>query len=109
MKYAPRSGRRIFGVVADLERLGLPLRVILDDHTERPENAHHPRRGFVQVFAYSVLEKRNIDDVLAFGDTNALTERPNRRRGIAATPHRPNRGHPRIVPRLHMALLHQLE
>ena len=108
-RHGARAGRRILLIVDDVERLGLPLRVILDDDAQRSEDAHHARRRPVEVLADGMLEQRDVDGVLALGDADALAEHPDRLGRVAAPAHPDNRGHPRIVPAADVAVLHEVE
>ena len=56
-----------------------------------------------------MFQLRDVDRVLALRDADALAERPNRLRRVAAPAHAHDRRHAGIVPSTDMAFLHELE
>ena len=105
---APSRGR-IFGIVRRLEPLGLGRRIVLDHDLEWAENTHHAVRGLVEVVANAVLEKREVDHVLALGDADTFGEGADRFGGVAAPAVGRDGRHARIVPAIDVPLLHEPE
>ena len=85
------------------------LRVVLDHHAQRAQHGHHARRALVEILADGVLEQRDVDQVLALGDADALAERADRLWREAAAPHADDRRHARIVPAGDVAFLDERE
>ena len=99
----------VLGVVDHVDFLDLTLRVVGDDHLQRPEHDHHARRAPVQIFADAVLEQRHVDDVFFLGDADPRAEVADRFRRVAAPAQPADRRHARVVPAGDMLLLHQLQ
>ncbi|BAF61048.1 hypothetical protein PTH_2866 [Pelotomaculum thermopropionicum SI] len=106
-RHLARAQGGIFLVVNGIQLLHLPLRVVLDDHPQRAQHGHDARGFQVQVFPYAVLQKRNIDYAVAFGNADEIAKPANCLRGIAAPAQAAYGGHPRVVPAAYIALFNQ--
>ena len=62
------------GVVLDLERLGLALRIVRDDELHRMQHGHDTLGIVVQVFTQAMLQKCVFDGVGRLGNADALAE-----------------------------------
>src|SRR5690606_19013289 len=56
--------RHVVGPVGRIQHLARPLRVIRDDHLERPKDAHHPGCLEIEVITNGVLERRRLNTAL---------------------------------------------
>ena len=99
----------ILGVVYGIQLLDLTLGVVLDDHFQRPQHGHDPRRGAVQVLAHEVLQILELHHVLALGDPDGLDERPDGFGRVAAPPHAGQSRHARVVPTADMPVLDEAQ
>ena len=86
-----------------------PFGIVFDHDLQRVQHAHHARRAQVEIFADGVLEVRDVDDVLALGDADAVAEVADGFRRVAAPPQARERGHARVVPAADVPAFDQLE
>ena len=87
---------------------GLTFRVVGDGDFQRLEHAHGTRRVGIQVVTDTELEYAHVDHAIRAGYANALAELANRRRRVAAATESAQRGHPRVIPAIHVLLVNQL-
>ena len=96
------------GVVFDLERLRLALRIVRDDELHRTQNGHGALCRVVEIFAQAVLQQCVFHGVGGFCHTNALTEIADGMAGVASSSQTAERRHARVVPAGDVILLNQL-
>src|SRR5262249_36105436 len=80
------AGRGVFRIVDGFHFLDLALGVVLDHHAERAQHGEHPRGPLVEVVAEAAFQDAEVDDAVILGHADALTERADGLRGIAAPP-----------------------
>ena len=96
------------GVVFDLERLRLALRIVRDDELHRAQNGHGALCRVVEIFAQAVLQKRVFHSVGGLRHADALAEIADGVAGVASSSQTAERRHTRIVPAGDIILLDQL-
>ena len=102
----PHAG--ILRVVDGLKLIARPLRVVGDDHFQRAQHGHAPRRPPVQVFPQAGFQQRQFGNGVAPRYAHPLAHIPYGLRRIAPPPQPADGGHPRIIPPGYIAVLHQL-
>ncbi|MNQ21016.1 hypothetical protein D3C85_341160 [compost metagenome] len=98
----------LLGMARQLEVFHLPFGVIGDHDFQRPQYAHGPRGGGIEVFANGEFEHADIHQAAGAVDADHVAEGADRTRGVAATTIAAERRHARVVPTLHMAFIDQL-
>ena len=108
-RHLARARIRVFGIIHRVHLFDLVLRVIIDNHFQRPQHRHHPSSVLVQIFAHEVLEHRQLDHAIGFRSPDRPAKIANGIRGISATADADQRRHTRVVPATYVPLLHQLQ
>ena len=81
--------------------------VVFDENPDGVKNAHDTGSNVVEVLPDTVLQKRQVDDAVAFIDANAFAEAADGLWGEAPAAQAGNRRHAGIVPTLNKALFDQ--
>ena len=99
--------RHVAGVGWGIELLPFPFRVVGDHELERAENAHDPGHRPVQMISDGELEFSQVHPIVRFGHTDHLGKSTNGLGRDASAAHPGDGRHPRIIPPLHVPLVHQ--
>ena len=95
-------------IVVSQQVLLFILRIVRDDDLQRTQHCHDAIRMLIEVIAYAVLKHADIDQAVALGDADLLTEVAQRCRRITAAAQARNGRHARIVPAAYIALFDKL-
>ncbi len=99
----------IFRIVHGVHFLHLVLGIVVDDELHRIQHGHGADGGLVEVLARTKLKQRDINNIVALGHANGFGKVADGSRRIAAAAQTANGGHTRVVPTVHIVLLHQLQ
>jgi hypothetical protein len=103
------AGRGVFGVVQNLDKLFLTLRVVIDDELEWAKDSHGTGRVAVQLFALEVLKHFNVGGPVGARGADLGAEGAESLRRKAAAADATEGGHTGIVPAVDAVFLHKLE
>ena len=83
--------------------------IVVDDQLDRVKHRDTTLGARVQIIAQTVFQHAHVDPLIGLGHADALGEQTKTFRREAAAARADERGHPRIVPSIDVATLHQFE
>ena len=73
-----------FGVIQGIEFFNTAFGIVVDNHSEGPQNSHNARGFLVQILSNSVLQQRYVHHAVPFCHADALAEISNCLRCVAS-------------------------
>ena len=99
----------LLGIERRVEPFHFALFPVVNHQLNRVNHGHVAVRAAVQVVADAPFEQREVDDVVALGHAHLLRKGADALRRIAAAAQTADGRHARVVPAVHIAVLHEFQ
>ena len=101
--------RHIVRIIRRVQFVDFALGVIRDDHLHRIHHAQHARHDHVEIVANGMFEHADLHPLPVARHTRCIGKGANGIGTHATATHTGDRGHARIIPPVHMSIVHQAQ